>query len=71
MKKFISNKRLISSLKWGFFLGLLVIFIISPVFSDAIDEKHDDSPLTMDLSIEEDTLVKDPATGERIPVLEA
>jgi len=70
MKKLISNKRLISSLKWGFFLGLFLIFIISPVFSDAIDEKSDDSLLAVDLSIEEDTLVKDPATGEQIPFSE-
>jgi len=67
MKKFISNNKLIRSLKWGFFLGVLAIFIISPLCSDAIDEIPTDSLYANDLCIEKDTLIKDPATGQKIP----
>ncbi|RZB38000.1 MAG: hypothetical protein SRB2_00346 [Desulfobacteraceae bacterium Eth-SRB2] len=67
MKKFISNHKLIGSLKWGFFLGVVAIFIISPLCSDAIDEIPADSLFANDLCIEKDTLIKDPATGQKIP----
>ncbi|RZB38122.1 MAG: hypothetical protein SRB2_00468 [Desulfobacteraceae bacterium Eth-SRB2] len=70
MKKFISNNKLIGSLKWGFFLGVLAIFIISPLCSDAVDEIPTDSLYANDLCIEKDTVIKDPATGQKIPFSE-
>jgi hypothetical protein len=70
MKKFIFNNKVIGLLRWGFLLGVFAIFIISPRHSDAVDEIIADSLFAMDLSIKEDTLIKDPATGEKIPFSE-
>ena len=57
-------------LRWGFLFGVLAVLTISPFHFDVADGIHTDSLLAMDLFIEEDTLVKDPATGEQIPFSE-
>jgi Subtilase family/CARDB len=67
MKKFISNNKLIGSLKWGFFFGSLTIFTIFPFHFDVMDGIRSDLLLANHLLLEKDTLIKDPATGQMIP----
>ena len=70
MKRSWLNINVMGSLRWGFLFGVLAVLTISPFHFDVADGIHTDSLLAMDLFIEEDTLVKDPATGEQIPFSE-
>ena len=70
MKKFIFSSNIMGSLRLGFLFGVLAIFTISPFHFDVADGIRIDFLLAMDLFIEEDTLVKDPATGEEVPFSE-
>jgi hypothetical protein len=70
MKKFIFSSDIMGSLRLGFLFVVLAIFSISPFHFDVAGGIHTDSLLAMDLFIKEDTLVKDPATGEEVPFSE-
>jgi hypothetical protein len=64
------SSNIMGSLRLGFLFGVLAIFTISPFHFDVADGIHTDFLLAMDLFIEEDTIVKDPATGKEIPFSE-
>ncbi len=70
MKKFIFSSDIMGSLRLGFLFVVLAIFTISPFHFDVADGIRIDSLLAMDLFIKEDTLVKDPVTGEEVPFSE-